>query len=509
MWSWKKIICVTILVAIIARLVRLTMPKEASTEPTDYKRSFSPRKEAVFFSRSIDEDDFADYTDEIFKYTQQKSEIARDENFKELTDILHGDLEQLDKVEDAKWAPVFQTPKLGSGSKAKQRAKADDHDAAPLGKGDTVNIAAAEFEVTQAHIDQLPKKLRVGLFAKPRVYPAIIRVSHADGSSADYMRLAVRLNMAEDPAAQEQWDQTTSFLAMESVPAFLARDLQELRTMLYMTDKTTGKLTKLFKILPRLSNVMAIKKEAGLLKDNLFDIITNTEVLAKDYYGCVPYALGASNIFKFKFASNHQVNNPLERGGHLTREETTLMGKQVSDFLSESGTSFDFQIQIATDKSKHDINCASCFWGKQGVEAIDIATDGHYRGGYITMGKLRVVKQTLTSVEEEGAYVNSELDQVLPNSKVLYFNSGNSPFPPVGDVQLFRAWTYDRYNAKYMSFVLGEKTEEMEDHFFDRKIVGEDKYAPIRGGASANCPFSTILQSLSTEEAKAEEPVSS
>jgi len=494
MLTWKKIIFVSLQIAIIARIVWLAIPEE---ETPDYKKSFSPRKEAVLFSDAIDEEDLADYTDEIRKYTQQISEIARDENFKEMTDSLFGQLERLDKVENGKWAAEFQTPKMSSDNTAKQRAKVDDHDSAAFGKGTTVNILTAEFEVTQAHIDQLPEKLRVGLFAKPRVYPAIVRVSHAKGSTQDYMRLAVRMNMAEDPAAREQWNQTMSLLSMESTPIFLMRDLRELRTVMRMLDKKAGKFSKFLTLLQGgVFDALSIKKNSGIVYDNFFDIITNTSVLAKDYYSCAPYALGANNIFKFKFASNLQVDNPIEREGHLDLEAIKLLSEQVSDSLAKEGASFDFQIQIATDKSRHEADCASCYWGLQGVDAVDVAEDGHYRGGYITMGKLTIPQQTLSPIEEEIAHVNSELAKVLPNSKVLYFNSGESPFPPIGGVQLFRTWIYSRYTAKFMSFVLGKETEVMKDYSFDKKTVGEDKWLPVKGGASTECPFSTIAQSL-------------
>merc|ERR1712224_937324 len=215
-----------------------------------------------------------------------------------------------------------------------------------------------------------------------------------------------------------------------------------------------------------------MKKTNALITDNLLDIVENTSILGKDYYSCMPDALGANNIFKFKFASNLQVDNPIKREGLSDFEANKLLSKRTFEMLSKQAASFDFQIQIATEKSKHPANCGDCYWGKQGVDAVDVAEDGHYRGGYITMGKLTIPQQTLVHAEPEIAHVSPELVEKLPNTKVLFFNSGESPFPPMGDIQVFRAWMYSRYNPKFMEYVLGKETEEFEDPYFDKHTVG-------------------------------------
>jgi len=142
----------------------------------------------------------------------------------------------------SKWGWAFDTEPMSSGSRGTDRAKVDDHDTTQLGKGHTLAMLAGKLEVTEEHLEQLPDLLRVGLFkharAGDRAYPAYIRLSHTHACGLDLARAAVKLNLAPDLEAQEQWISVMDMLTSESVDFFAVKNMEELQTFNLMSEDT-------------------------------------------------------------------------------------------------------------------------------------------------------------------------------------------------------------------------------------------------------------------------------
>lgn len=133
---------------------------------------------------------------------------------------------------------------MAEGSAGKERAEVDDHDVSALGKGYTMGIMTGQLTISESHLRQLPRELRFGLFAQPKTYPAVIRVSHTVANNIDLLRVAVKINTAENPAAEEDWTAVMDMLTTESGNVFPLEDFHHLRSFMYMTDNTISPLQK-------------------------------------------------------------------------------------------------------------------------------------------------------------------------------------------------------------------------------------------------------------------------
>ena len=200
---------------------------------------------------------YVDYAKEIMPYLQNMTQLAQESGMGDMASITLERIRELPNVErglqdeksrtfpgGSKWGWAFDTEPMSSGSRGTERAKVDDHDAIQLGKGHTLAILAGKLELTEQHLEQLPAQLRVGLFEHARTadeaYPVYIRLSHTHACGLDLARAAVKVNLAPDPAAPEQWTSVMDMLTTESVNFFHVKNMGELQTFNRMSEDMEG-----------------------------------------------------------------------------------------------------------------------------------------------------------------------------------------------------------------------------------------------------------------------------
>ena len=200
---------------------------------------------------------YVDYAKEIMPYLQNMTQLAQESGMGDMASITLARIRELPNAErglqdeksrtfpgGSKWGWAFDTEPMSSGSRGTERAKVDDHDAIQLGKGHTLAILAGKLELTEQHLEQLPAQLRVGLFEHARTadeaYPVYIRLSHTHACGLDLARAAVKVNLAPDPAAPEQWTSVMDMLTTESVNFFHVKNMGELQTFNRMSEDMEG-----------------------------------------------------------------------------------------------------------------------------------------------------------------------------------------------------------------------------------------------------------------------------
>lgn len=332
-------------------------------------------------------------------------------------------------------------------------------------------------------------------------------MSHSVAAGMQLVRMMVQINLSDDPTDPNNWDEVVNLLTGEASPSFLLTNATQCRTLCFAKDKFPPKNNFSTNIRPLFFELLDMGRAAKKLANDVQNTVESTSILGKNYYSTTPYALGKKNICKFAFVSLQNdpkdIKPPFDtaEGYSFKNKHFNLdMEQQMQEYLSHSDALFDFKINFATDRRTQKLNDPTNAWEHENTNAIDVVKDGHYKGGCISMGTLKIAKQTLIKDKEEGLITNEALGNELPNTKVMYCNLGQtsgSPFKPVGDVNVFRMWLYSRYDATFQTEVLGKDgTTKREDKYFDRKIVGEDNWHEIVGGEPMTCPFATIVSQL-------------
>jgi hypothetical protein len=205
------------------------------------------------------------------------------------------------------------------------RADIDDHQISTLGKGYTLGIMAAELEITQEQINQLPEELRTGLFAKPGKYESLIRVSHTSIVEVlDVMRYALKIHIGEennhnndsdddgdakckenkkilDSNGTPHWSNDIDLLFTESVNWFPIADDNQLNAFTYVVaDRLASAIKKAGNAFYYVGGVLGlVDNKSKLLTDETIEKVQTTSVLNKNYYSMTPYELGGKAIMKY------------------------------------------------------------------------------------------------------------------------------------------------------------------------------------------------------------------
>lgn len=202
-------------------------------------------------------------------------------------------------------------------------------------------------------VDDVPEKLRVGLFAAPRSYTAIVRFSNGrgpDDTKPEVHAMAVKVLVPDGAGPARMQD---FIVADHSV--FFARNVQHILEFLVATMKGTP--------IPQLA-ANGYPKLAG------FSSIATTSLLDMTYWSQTPYKLGAGAV-KYVVtpsASNDVPAMPLSRSPDCLRE---MLIEQLTH--QKRTAHFDLSVNPQTDATAMPIEDPTEEWTSAPVRVATIS----------------------------------------------------------------------------------------------------------------------------------------
>jgi catalase len=239
----------------------------------------------------------------------------------------------------------------------------------------THGVVRAEFRVNA----DVPQDLKHGVFAAPKTYEAWVRFSA--GSSGiqsdrrpDIRGMAIKLmNVAGQKLIPEEASATTQDFLMANSPIYFIRNLTDYAA--FVTAIRKGRLPGFF------VNGMPWNwrlRELWLVVVATHHKVTNP--LTVQYWSQTPYQLGPHTI---KFSAE-----PRESGleGSPTRSPNFLE-EAMADWLQTNAMTFDFLVQLQTDKKTMPIEDATIRWDEK-------------KSPFVKVASIYIPRQTFTSSEQ-------------------------------------------------------------------------------------------------------------
>jgi hypothetical protein len=218
----------------------------------------------------------------------------------------------------------------------------------PLGRGTHVKGVCARaqfqvFDVTVGRDRELAGRLAKGIFAKPAVYPAIVRFANSDPSKnsdfkADVRSLSFSVDLNRDGTTVSETNggrqdfsmQNATTLPINDSPAFLA-----IMKLLTASNPATGLWSLLFK------DKLRVLRTLTLVQFQTHQTIKPYQQLR--YWSNVPFRHGAVDVVKYSVTpSPDNPANPLQRNNPNGLQDELIRHVQEDSKMS----SFDFGVQF-------------------------------------------------------------------------------------------------------------------------------------------------------------------
>ncbi len=283
--------------------------------------------------------------------------------------------------------------------------------------------ARAEFEVfdvTVGHEPALATRLAKGIFAKPGVYPAVVRFANADASiNSDFRRdvrsLSFSVDLTRDgiaapepkPLRQDFSMQNATTLPINDSPAFLA-------TISLLT--ASNPILSLWSL--RFQDKLRVMRTLALAEMQARQAIKPYQQLR--YWSTVPFRHGPTDVVKFSATPlTDNPARPLQRSNPKGLQDELI--RHLKEDAKMSG--FDFAVQFLDAGTM-------TYWGKRRdanfwIENASIEWD-ESEAPFYTVGRLTLLP-------------NSQLSSEASNA--IYFDvTGNSTLDstPVGSINRAR-----------------------------------------------------------------------
>ena len=228
----------------------------------------------------------------------------------------------------------------------------------------TLGCVRAEFVIEP----DLPEPLKVGVFASPHTFPALVRFSNGhevDDRKGDIHGVAIKLLGVEGQSLLpgERDAVTQDFLLADS-PSFFLKDLSDyVRFSLalnWATVSSFGRIALLLRVLLGWRPPWSLFRKALSQKPD--------SPLRSWYWSQTPYALGSLEV-KYALRPDLSLTPKPPDSGAKDRLRDAL-----SSQLSTSEARFDFLVQTRTDPSSMPIEDASVQWDDTKAPFQKVAT---------------------------------------------------------------------------------------------------------------------------------------
>ena len=207
----------------------------------------------------------------------------------------------------------------------------------------------AEFKV----LDNLPEKLRVGIFSEPRTFPAWIRYSNGSGKSQNDADRDAR-GMAIKLMGVERSESGTQDYLMINHPVFFVRNAAD---YVEFQKAVTRDLPILF-FFPGFNPLNLRIHELAIA-----NTIRNTKLvnpLHSQYWSTTPYLFGDNTAVKF---SARPCNSDLT--GNEKSSSPNFLRENMQKQLAKGEACFDFMVQLRTHPSEMPIEDPTIAWNEE------------------------------------------------------------------------------------------------------------------------------------------------
>ena len=228
--------------------------------------------------------------------------------------------------------------------------------------------------------DDLPEKMRRGIFAEPRTYRAWVRFSGPgpyitpDIDDVGFMSMSIKLMGVPGPKLLDDEQHTQDFLAV-STPTFVTPDTRANARLQYWSLRNASVF---YFIDPRDSHVL----------DSFMQLLwtkTQRNPLEDQYFSCVPYLLGEGQAMQYSFRSRLKKRSRVPR--LPLRPPDNYLRDAMVKTLAEEDVEFDILLQLQTDPHKMPIENNAVLWPTRLSPRVPVAT-------------LRIPKQVFDSPEQ-------------------------------------------------------------------------------------------------------------
>ena len=227
------------------------------------------------------------------------------------------------------------------------------------GNTKTYGIVRGEFTVR----GDLPEKLRVGLFAEPKTYPAWVRfagpgpLSPPDLKDNGVLSIGIKLMGVPGPKLFDDETATQDFTGI-AAPTFTTPDVFANAQL----QKEIGDDTAIWYFLNPLRPHYLDALMAALYAK------VHSSPLETPYWSCVPYAFGRGQAIKYQVrpASRRRTPVPAHPGDNYLREA-------MAATLAKREARFDFLVQLQTNAVTMPIENASVIWPEKESPWVPVA----------------------------------------------------------------------------------------------------------------------------------------
>jgi hypothetical protein len=216
--------------------------------------------------------------------------------------------------------------------------------------------------------DDIPERMKKGIFATQRSYPAWIRFS---GPGPDVPRdiqdvgfSSMAMKIMDVPGAKMMRDESfTQDMICVCTPTFVTPDT---RCNARLQDWSLRDMPIYYFLNPLDSHILDFVMQA-LWNE------TQYNPLGHRYYSCVPYLLGEGQAMQYSFASRTTVEQRIPGVPFGTVPDNYLRDNMVKT-LAEKNVEFDLLLQLQTDPHRMPIENAAVRWPQKLSPFIPTAT---------------------------------------------------------------------------------------------------------------------------------------
>jgi hypothetical protein len=270
----------------------------------------------------------------------------------------------------------------------------------------------AQFEIFDVSVGRAPAlaaRLAKGIFAKPAIYPAVVRFANADSNinsdfKPDVRSLSFFVDLAQSEMACEGWSrqdysmQNATTLPINDSPAFLATI-----KVLTASNPVVGLWSLPFKDKLRVIRTLALAESQARQKIRPYQQLR--------YWSTVPFLHGPNDVVKFSaIPSPENPARPLQKGKPKGLQD------ELARHINEDGrmSQFDFAIQFL-DISK------MTYWGEKRdsnfwIENASVEWD-EAEAQFQTVARLSLVKSSQLSPEASEATYFDVTGNSTPDSR--------------------------------------------------------------------------------------------
>ena len=231
------------------------------------------------------------------------------------------------------------------------------------GNTKTHGIVRAELQVHPG----LPQRLRKGIFAEPRTFPAWVRFSGPgpyitpDIDDVGFMSISVKLMQVPGPKLMDDEQHTQDMFGV-SPPTFVTPDT---RANAQLQRESVRNAQILYFLNPRRLHVLDLIMQGLWIK-------TQSSPLEAPYFSCVPYLLGEGQAMQYSFWPLSKRRTRIPRLPF--RPPDDYLRQAMVATLAREDVDLDLRVQVQTDTHLMPIENAGVLWPTRLSPRVSVAT---------------------------------------------------------------------------------------------------------------------------------------